>query len=688
MKRVIKKTVAFMLFLAMTMQLFFYSDTVRVNAATNSSDFVIYDDYLSGYTGTDKDVEIPGDLGITTGYISEIETLVIPEGVQIVTIFGLENLKKITLPSTLSSIDIEYCPKLTSLDLSKASFDGASYIDLFELDSLSDIKASSISGWLTISSCNALKSLDFSNSELESCSITYCDNISGIKLKNAKYVQFINLSKIKNVTIPENASEITLLNIDLDKVTIKNNENGFYIENGGLYQNTKGSDGIEPIKVLKGIDTTKKTIDVSEGTKMVDYLCLSGSCYITETINLPDSLEQIAYAAFYGGESIKNLSIPKNVITLSAYAFSGVSADLVIPKSVRFIADEAFSEYLGKLTVEANTEYVEEFKDGIYFMPHYDNNEATYSTLIYYPSDKTSITFKDNVDYISKTVFKYSSLKKLNIPEGVSSLSLDLSNAYNLKSITAPSTIVYCSDGTLASAPALTNFSISKKNKYYSSYKNCLYDKEMTTLLDVPASLENIEIPEGVISLGYYVISSHYVDDESTEYGYRLVEPVITVSQSASEENYEYISFKKAYVYADTNLAAAIKYYNDSEKSYAGEAEYYEPYLLDYEFRDTNKDLLNMIWCVDTVTVKKGGKETAQVELPLGMDFVSKLTLNKNTECKVKFSSSDKSIAKVNSKTGVITGVKKGTCTINVKCTVSNGKKTNSKSFKIKVKVK
>ena len=95
-----------------------------------------------------------------------------------------------------------------------------------------------------------------------------------------------------------------------------------------------------------------------------------------------------------------------------------------------------------------------------------------------------------------------------------------------------------------------------------------------------------------------------------------------------------------------------------------------------------------MIYVVDTVNVKKGKKTTVSADMPAGVNAVSKLTLGNNTECKVKFSSSDKSIATVNSKTGVVKGKKKGTCTINVKCTFKVGKKTTSKTFKIKLKVK
>ena len=114
---------------------------------------------------------------------------------------------------------------------------------------------------------------------------------------------------------------------------------------------------------------------------------------------------------------------------------------------------------------------------------------------------------------------------------------------------------------------------------------------------------------------------------------------------------------------------------------------------LNYELLDSNADLLDSIYVVDSVSLKKGKKTLDAgleygVSMPDGVIKVSKLTAGNNSECLVTFSSSNKKIAKVNKYTGEIKGVKKGTCTINVKCTISNGKKKSSKTFKIKVRVK
>ncbi|WP_026516705.1 transglutaminase domain-containing protein [Butyrivibrio sp. MC2021] len=47
----------------------------------------------------------------------------------------------------------------------------------------------------------------------------------------------------------------------------------------------------------------------------------------------------------------------------------------------------------------------------------------------------------------------------------------------------------------------LRSITVSENNPYYSSYSNCLYDKEMTELLCFPAALSGASIPETVVSI-------------------------------------------------------------------------------------------------------------------------------------------------------------------------------------------
>ena len=702
MKRALKKSVAFMLFLAMTFQLVVSTPTLGINAKINSddavitvseSDFEIEEGYIYGYNGSDKNVVIPADQGITTvsfnnyeleaSSFENIESITVPEGVTYVSLVCLHNLKEVVLPSTLEYLDIYDCP-ITSVDISKAEELSTLYLE--ELPELTSIKSDKISGYYYVYTCPKLKTIDFSNGELKYLCVNACENLETVNIGSADSIAYIDLPKLKNANVPSDATTIYLYGVDYDKITLKDNKAGYTITDGGLYIDDEYNG--ETYKCLTAIDTTKKVINVAEGTYSVYYLGLSGSCYVTETINLPESLQEIGYGAFYGGESIKNLTIPKNVITLGAYAFSGIQADLVIPKSVQFISDDTFADYTGKISLEENTDYVEVYNDGIYNHHFTSEGEPNFTSLVYYPSEKTSISWLKGTNYIGSMVFDNTAIKKMDIPEGVRYLDLKFSNAKNLTSITIPSSVYYIEREFLADAPALKKVSVSPRNEYYASYKNCIYNKEMTALWCVPARLEKIVIPEGVISLGYYQINKHYVEDASAEDGYYYVEPIVTVPRSASDDVGYYLpmDFKKAYVYADTDLAEYLRAYN--EYAMADALEYgYDPYIYDYEFRDSNKDLLSSIYFIDKVTVKKDKTFTVIPNLD-GMNFVSELTKNNNTECLVKYSSSNKKVAKVDPATGVITGVKKGTCTVNVKCTITNGTKKSSKTFKIIVKVK
>ena len=704
MKRALKKSVAFMLFLAMTFQLVVNTPTLGISAKINSEDatitvtepvFEMDEGYIYGYNGSDKNVVIPADQGITSvsfnNYELEdpayenIESITVPEGVTYVNLVCLHNLKKVVLPSTLEYLDLYDCP-VASVDVSKAEELSTLYLE--ELPELTSIKSDKISGYYYVFSCPKLKTIDFSNGELKYLCVNNCENLETISIGKADSIAYVNLPNLKKAFVPSNTNSMYLLSVDFDKVVLEDNQYGYSLKDGGLYYDYEYYG--ETYRYLTAIDTTKKVINVAEGTYSVYNLGLSGNCYVTETINLPESLQEIGYGAFYGGESIKNLTIPKNVITMGNYAFSGIQADIVIPKSVQYIGDDTFADYSGKISLEENTEFVEVYKDGIYNHHFTSEGEPNFTCLVYYPSDKTSISWLKDTNYIGSMVFYNTVMKKMDLPEGIRYLDLDLSNAKNLSSITIPSTVYYIERNVISSAPALKKVSVSPRNEYYASYKNCLYNKEMTTLWDVPGRLEKIVIPEGVISLGYYLITKHYVEDASAEDGYYYVAPEVTLPRSVTEDFDGYylpIDFKKAYVYADTDVAEYLRSYNEYAILEAIENGYEDPYVYDYEFRDSNKDLLNSIYFIDKVTVKKGKTFTIIPNLD-GMNFVSELTKNNNTECLIKFSSSNKKVAKVDPYTGEITGVKKGTCTVNVKCTITNGTKKSSKTFKIKVKVK
>ena len=681
MKRSVKKSVAFFAFLAMMVQLFYVNVSVPVNAA-EAADFNISEGIVNSYLGTDEDVEIPSDAGIEGVYMwdtSTIKNLTVPEGVKRVSI-GDESIEKIIIPSSVESVFLYHCTSLKELEFSGAA-NGAS-LDVYSAPQLEKIDLCGSKLTVSLNGVDGIKKLDLSNCETSYADILYCDNLEEVVFNdNTKSISLVGLGALKKAVIPENTQYLNLMDVDFSKITLKDNKYGYLIENGGLYRVDK--DGM---KSLDAVDFGKKTIDVAEGTVVINALNLSGQYYKIETINLPDSVEKISYDAFYGADRLKKISIPKNCVTLSAYSFGGLSKDIeiTIPESVKFVSGDAFVEFKGKLKLEKDTDYLFEYKDGIYRNDYLDNGNKYDQVLVYYPSEKKSISLHPETTGIGYMALTDSQIKTLNLPEGFGFLDIQVSGAYNLTSVTIPKSVYYINTYSLSKAPALKVLKVDAENGNYVSYKNCLYDKEMTTLLTVPATMEKIDIPEGVLSLGYYTVNDHYVTT-SADGDYRYVQPVVSLPRSL--EGLGTADFTYASFYADTESAKEIIERNALAKEY-GEYYGYEPSIIRYTLRDTNKELLNMIYVIDKVTVKKGNKTTISAEMPAGLNSVTELSLGNNTECQVRYKSSNKKVAKVNSKTGKITGVSSGTCTINVKCTINNGKKINTKTLKVKVIVK
>ena len=694
MKRSLKKTIAFVLALALAIQFMVFEAPAKSVFASELSDFDISEDgtCVWGYYGTDEDVVIPADSGIT--YVSlwvgeNIKSITIPEGVESVSI-SADAIEKLALPSTLSYLYLSYCPALKEIDLSKV-VNTPEYYNSYEImncNKLETIKFGKLMGYINVNGSESLRSLDLSKTDLDEVYIWECPNLTDIKFnKDAQYISLGSLDSIKNAVIPENASLYLCGDINFDNITVKNNKNGYSIKDGGLYHEYYNSYYDADFKCLEAIDFSRKTINVAEGTLCIDNLSLSGNYYKTEVINFPDSVEIFGYYAFEGGDKIKEFNFPKNLITMQSYCFSGFNPDveLVLPESLKDIDYDAFAGFKGKVTLEKETPSLSEYKDGIYYYYLDENDERSpFAWLMYYPSDKTSIEFKPDTTYISPDVFKGSAIKSLDIPEGVMWLDLNLKTAWNLTSISIPASVSTIYAPMIGYAPALKKVTVHPDNEYYCSYKNCIYTKDMYALIDVPGALENIEIPEGVVSLNYYTVSNHFISGPEEDI---YIQPTVSFPKTIEEYDYYSLSFKSAKVYADTPIAQFIVNANEEFKYYA---DYYgyEPELYEYTLRDSNKDLLNMIYVVDSIGIKKGKKTTISVDLPIGLNAVSKLSLGNNTECSIKFSSSDKKVATVNSKTGVVKAKKKGTCTINVKCTIDNGKKKTSKTFKVKLKVK
>lgn len=211
-------------------------------------------------------------------------------------------LKKVTLPSTLKTID-EYtfynCPALGSIEIPNG---------------VTEIKEG------VFQSCTSLES------------ITIPDSVTSIGT-NA----FVCCSSLKNITIPDSVTSMgkNVFNScsSLESIAIPEGITALPAKVGdsGYHGFFLGCTSLKEVK----LPSTLKSID--EGAF---YECSS-----LESIEIPEGVEQIKQFAFSGCFNLKEITIPGNVKSIESYAFEACESlkSISIPSSVTYIGDCAFS---------------------------------------------------------------------------------------------------------------------------------------------------------------------------------------------------------------------------------------------------------------------------------------------------------------------------------------------------------
>lgn len=679
MNRSFKKFIAFVLAVALCLQLAVVPENEAL--AATASDFDKYGNSYEGYNGNETDLVIPYENGVTnlslygtTPNCENIKSITIPDGFTEVYLGCFDNLEKIVLPKTVKRFSISGCAKLKQLSVPQ----NCSFVDIYLMDALETVtigKTSESDAAVIMTSCDSLKELSIGLG-YDSFDINGCEKLEKINTPDSLLIATLyNLPSLKKVTIPDEVYYLYVNNVPFSAIDIKTD--AYEIVDGGLYDCRYST--------LCAIDSSAEVINVKKGTLQIDCLCLSDAYYKVNTINLPDTVEGIGDYAFDGGTNLKTVNIPKSVLTIGSYAFRATAiSELTVPKNVRFVRENVFAGYEGKIKLGKGMTYLTEYKDGIYKDENYDTGYEEMYQLIYYPKNKKTIDILLPCVGFDSTVFMGSKITELTVPGHVMYLDLDLSGS-SLTTLNISDYVRYIDSETFSTAHNLKKLTVDPENSFYASYKNCLYSKDMSVLLGRPEDLEVVEIHKDCVSAANWSLSAYHYDpyDESERYSQ------LTVYFPKDFVTADYMDVYDMRVYAGSEMAQLIENKN-AEEAYWAELYGWETVSEQkYQLRDTTSELFDLMYVVDEISVKKGKKKTAEVTAPVGLNIVKKLTKKNNTEVSVKFSSSNKQIAKVNSTSGVVKGVKKGKCTITVTCTIiADGKKKETKKFKIPVTVK
>lgn len=221
-------------------------------------------------------------------------------------------------------------------------------------------------------------------------------------------------------------------------------------------------------------------------------------------VTFPQSLKVIGNFAFYGCIYLNNLQIPENVERIGSCAFASKYgqaktsiASLHLGAGLSYLGQEAFDGYRirGYDVSEAN----------LYFSSHrgFLMNKAQ-DTLLAVPTGLDfSMTIPDGVTTIKADFYQCRSVFTLTLSDSVTTIASSVNWPQNLQTLVVGSGLKNW--GNLSAGRTLPKIRISQSNPYFSVENGVIYDKEKTTLLMYPDVLEDeaFIVPETVRAIEY-----------------------------------------------------------------------------------------------------------------------------------------------------------------------------------------
>lgn len=312
---------------------------------------------LTNYNGTEKHIILPQGIeiiGENAFMSSEIESVVVPEGVEKIEdsgFWGCKSLKSVTLPSSLEVIEgdaFRMCEELRSIvipegvtEIGMDAFTSCNKLkDIYLPDSLWDIGYDAFCTF-----CDGMTLHVPKGSDAE----TYAKD-NDIKYDNKKAPAVSTGSTSSGKSVAKSAPAATSTPVPT-KPAAKSTSSpaDFTIEKGVLngYAGT-ASDIVIPAGVTE-IDSFVfyenqdiVTVTIPEGVRSIGN-CSFGYCANLKRVSLPDSLEVLA--GFNSTPNLTDVVIPPNVKTIeeSTFNYCEKLKKIIIPACVTKIDDSAFA---------------------------------------------------------------------------------------------------------------------------------------------------------------------------------------------------------------------------------------------------------------------------------------------------------------------------------------------------------
>lgn len=205
------------------------------------------------------------------------------------------------------------------------------------------------------------------------------------------------------------------------------------------------------------------------------------------TFTIKDGTKTIAYAAFYGCESLLKVTIPDSVVSIGPSAFfcCGITS-ITIPKSVKSIGVAAFrGSPLESIIVDTNNPDFSS-KDGVLF----DKNKTK---IIQFPEAKSGEYIIPNTvtDIYTTNFYNCNKITSITIPHSVKSIGMQaFLDCGSLESVVIGHGVTTIENGAFRNCASLQNITIG--NSVESIGEEAFYGCYSLKYIDLPESVSKI----------------------------------------------------------------------------------------------------------------------------------------------------------------------------------------------------
>lgn len=365
--------------------------------------------------------------------------------------------------------------------------------------------------------------------------------------------------------------------------------------------------------------TALESVTFGKGLKTIDGYNFSG-CTSLKSIELPEGLEELNEYNFYNCTSLESVVVPGTVKSIGGYEFSGCTAltNVTIKDGVNELQQACFSECSGLQAIvlpNSITTIEEDAFDGCTSLTDITLPNKLETISDYMFSNCTAlehITIPESVTTIGYGAFCYDDhLLSINIHDNVTSIGE--SCFFDCEAMTEAnigSGLEDMGKNAFKFCEALQNINVSKDNKNYASVDGALYDKDITSLILLPANnCEEYTTPATVTNIGDNAAITNMRLKKLT-----IGENVTTIGEEAFEkcDNLEYIYIGSNVTTLGEDaffMCEAIKELHSMTK---------EPLEIDtYMFWDVDKEQCTLYvpaGSIDLYKAAEGWKEFTKIE--------------------------------------------------------------------------